>query len=181
MAEFDINYQNYDKVFKSSFSIFKNEIIDFLGVDLPKIDAFLETEFSEIETSEERLDLNFKLEDSSILHLEEEADISRKDLIRFASYDLKLYNRYQDKIRTVILCVNGFQDSKVKLDIGSLRYSATVIDMSKRDGNSKIKEIKRKIKEDEEVNVLELIFLPLMDSREKMVDRVKKAIGITGR
>jgi hypothetical protein len=178
MAEFDINYQNYDKVFKSSFSIFKNEIIDFLGVDLPKIDAFLETEFSEIETSEERLDLNFKLEDSSILHLEEEADISRKDLIRFASYDLKLYNRYQDKIRTVILCVNGFQDSKVKLDIGSLRYSATVIDMSKRDGNSKIKEIKRKIKEDEEVNVLELIFLPLMDSREKMVDRVKKAIDL---
>ena len=93
MSEFDIDYQNYDKVFKSSFSIFKDEIMDFLGVDLPEIDSFLETEFSEIQTSEERLDLNFRLKDGSILHLEEEADISTKDLIRFASYDLKLYNR----------------------------------------------------------------------------------------
>jgi hypothetical protein len=30
----------------------------------------------------------------SILHLEEEAKISISDLIRFASYDLKLYNRF---------------------------------------------------------------------------------------
>jgi hypothetical protein len=57
-------------------------------------------------------------------HGEEEAEISISDLIRFASYYLKLYNRYRDnKIRTII-------------------------------------------------------FLPLMNSDKKMVDRVKKAIEL---
>jgi hypothetical protein len=67
-------------------------------VELPGIDSYLETEFAEIETSAERMDLNFKLEDGSILHLEEEIEVSVDDLIRFASYDLKLYNRYRDRI-----------------------------------------------------------------------------------
>lgn len=178
MTEFDIDYQNYDKVFKSSFSIFKNKIVDFLGLDLPGIDSFLETEFSEIETSEERLDLNFKLKDGSVLHLEEEAEISNEDLIRFASYDLKLYNRYRDRLRTVILCVNGFQDSEARFNAGSLRYGVMVIDMSRRDGDSKLEEIKSKVDLGEAVNVLELIFLPLMRSKEKMVNRVKRAINL---
>ena len=66
----------------------------------------METKFSAIETSKERHDLNFRLEDGSILHLEEEVDLSQDDLIRFASYDLKMYNRYRDRVRTIIMCVN---------------------------------------------------------------------------
>ncbi len=127
MNDFEIDYQNYDKIFKESLSIFKDKIIKFLGIDLPPIDSFMETDFAEIETSEERLDLNFRLEDGSILHLEEEADISKDDLIRFASYDLKLYNRYYDKIRTIILCVNGFEDSRANFNAGCLRYTVTVV------------------------------------------------------
>ena len=178
MNEFDIDYQNYDKVFKSSFSIFKDEIMDFLGVDLPEIDSFLETEFSEIQTSEERLDLNFRLKDGSILHLEEEADISTKDLIRFASYDLRLYNRYMNKVRTIVLCVNEFEESQASFEAGSINYNSLVIDMSKRDGDAKLEEIKNKIDKNEEVNVLELIFLPLMSSKKEMVDRVKNTIEV---
>jgi len=178
MNEFDIDYQNYDKVFKSSFSIFKDEIMDFLGVDLPEIDSFLETEFSEIQTSEERLDLNFRLKDGSILHLEEEADISTNDLIRFASYDLRLYNRYLNKVRTIILCVNGFEESQASFEAGSIKYKSLVIDMSKRDGDARLEEIKNKIDNNEEVNVLELIFLPLMSSEKEMVDRVKNTIEL---
>ncbi len=81
MTQMDIDYQNYDKVFKNSFSIFRNQVIDFLEVELPAIDSFLETEFSEIETKEQRLDLNFRLSDGSILHLEEQANIEAKDLM----------------------------------------------------------------------------------------------------
>ena len=48
MDGFEVDYQNYDRVFKSSFSIFKNEIMDFLELDFPEIEYFLETEFTEI-------------------------------------------------------------------------------------------------------------------------------------
>lgn len=178
MEEFEIDYHNYDRVFKSSFSIFKDEILSFLELDLPEIDSFFETEFSEIETSEERLDLNFKLMDGSILHLEEEADISKDDLIRFASYDLKLYNRYRNELRTVILCVNGFDGSRAEFNCGTLKYGVLVVDMSEKDGEQKLTEIKEKIKNDEPINVLDLIFLPLMSGQEKMVTRVKQAIEL---
>jgi hypothetical protein len=62
MQEFDVTTHNYDFVIKDSFSLFKNDIADFLKVDLPGIASYLETKFAEIETNLELLDLNFMLE-----------------------------------------------------------------------------------------------------------------------
>jgi hypothetical protein len=165
-------------VFKDSFNLFKNDIADFLEVELPGIASYLETEFAEIETNLELLDLNFMLEDGSILHLEEEAEISVSDLIRFASYDLKLYNRYRDRIRTIILCIKGYTDSTAGFNCGSLGYNSTVVDMSKKDGKKKLEELKVKIENKEKINYLDLIFLPLMNSDQKIVDRVKETIEL---
>ena len=135
MQQFDVTAHNYDFVFKDSFNLFKNDIADFLKVELPGIASYLETEFAEIETNAERMDLNFILEDGSILHLEEEVEISVDDLIRFASYDLKLYNRYRDRIRTIILCIKGYPAAEAGFNCGSLGYNTTVVNISDKDGN----------------------------------------------
>ncbi|TDO91261.1 uncharacterized protein DUF4351 [Halanaerobium saccharolyticum] len=176
--QFDVTAHNYDFVFKDSFNLFKNDIGDFLKVELPGIDSYLETEFAEIETNTERMDLNFKLEDGSILHLEEEIEVSVDDLIRFASYDLKLYNRYRDRIRTIILCIKGYPASEAAFDAGSLGYNTIVVNMSDKDGKEKLKELKEKIEKKEKINYLDLIFLPLMKSDQKMVKRVKETIEL---
>ena len=178
MQQFDVTAHNYDFVFKDSFSLFKNDIGDFLKVELPGIDSYLETEFAEIETSAERMDLNFKLEDGSILHLEEEIEVSVNDLIRFASYDLKLYNRYRDRIRTIILCIKGYPAAEAAFNAGSLGYNTTVVNMSDKDGKEKLKELREKIEKGEEINYLELIFLPLMNSDQDIVKRVKETIEL---
>jgi len=178
MQEFDVTAHNYDFVFKDSFNLFKNDIADFLEVELPGIASYLETEFAEIETNLELLDLNFMLKDGSILHLEEEAEISISDLIRFASYDLKLYNRYRDRVRTIILCIKGYTDSTAGFNCGSLGYNSTVVDMSKKDGKKKLEELKAKIENKEKINYIDLIFLPLMNSDQKIVDRVKETIEL---
>jgi hypothetical protein len=178
MQQFEVTAHNYDFVFKDSFSLFKNDIGDFLKVELPGIVSYLETEFSEIETSTERMDLNFKLEDGSILHLEEEIEVSVDDLIRFASYDLKLYNRYRDRIRTIILCIKGYPAAEATFNAGSLGYNTTVVNMSDKDGKEKMKELREKIEKGEEINYLELIFLPLMNSDQDMVKRVKETIEL---
>jgi len=178
MQQFDVTAHNYDFVFKDSFNLFKNDIADFLEVELPGIASYLETEFAEIETNLELLDLNFMLEDGSILHLEEEAEISVSDLLRFASYDLKLYNRYRDRIRTIILCIKGYTDSTAGFNCGSLGYNSTVVDMSKKDGKKKLEELKEKIENKEKINYLDLIFLPLMNSDQKIVERVKETIKL---
>ena len=175
---FDITAHNYDFVFKDSFNLFKDNIADFLKVDLPGVVSYLETEFTEIETNAEKMDLNFTLEDGSILHLEEEIEISVDDLIRFASYDLKLYNRYRDNIRTIILCIKGYPSSKAGFNCSSLSYNTTVVNMSDKNGKEKMKELQEKIENKEQINYLDLIFLPLMNSDETMVKRVKKTIGL---
>lgn len=98
-----INHQNYDLVFKEAFSIFNNKSLAFLGIDLPSIDSFLVTEIPEVETTDDMMDLNFRLEDGSIIHLEEEMALSKRDLIRFAHYDLRLFQYYETHVHTVVL------------------------------------------------------------------------------
>ena len=178
MTEIDIDYQNYDEVFKDSFSSYKEKIDDFLEIKLPQVDSFLETEFSEIETTKERMDLNFRLEDGSILHLEEETDISEADLLRFLSYDLKIYNRYKSELQTIVLCVNGFDDNYARIKAGSFAYKVRIVDMSERNADLKLKEIKEKVEAGEEINELDLVFLPLMQSEKEISDLVKTTIKL---
>ncbi len=98
-----ISSHNYDLAFKEAFSLFENKTLDFLGLSLPRISGFLETEFAEIETHDDYMDLNFRLEDGTILHLEEETHLSEDDLIRFAHYDLRLWQRYKSQVHTIVL------------------------------------------------------------------------------
>jgi len=59
-------------------------------------------------------------------------------MIYFASYDLKLYNRYRDRIRTIILCVEGYPASNAGFDGCSLGYNTTVVNMSDKDEYDKL-------------------------------------------
>ncbi len=47
--------QNYDLAFKEALTLFENKILDFLGLDLPRITEVLVTEFAEVETRDELL------------------------------------------------------------------------------------------------------------------------------
>jgi uncharacterized protein YuzE len=178
MTKLDVDFHNYDKVFKDAFSIFNHKVLDFLGMDLPRIERFLETEFTEIETQGNRMDLNFLLEDGSILHLEEEVSLSKNDIIRYAAYDLKLYARYGTNINTVVLCVNKVGKANTYIDAGSFKYSIHALDMSERDADNKLYELKQKIINNQEINELEIVFLPLMKSKKEKVELLKEAIEL---
>ena len=160
-----INPQNYDLAFKEAFSIFEDKTLAFLGLDLPKIASFLETEFPEIETHDDTMDLNFQLDDGSILHLEEETHLSIDDLIRFAHYDLRLYQRYQKVIHTVVVTPASGTPGTKTLDTGTLHYRVHQVVLKRRDADAVLKKIRRALDVGEPVNELELIFLPLMESQ----------------
>ncbi len=51
---------------------------------------------------------------------------------------LKLYNRYRDRVRTIILCIKGYEKSEANFNCGSLGYNSTVVNMSKKDGKKKL-------------------------------------------
>jgi hypothetical protein len=115
-----INHQNYDLAFKESFSIFEDKTLDFLGLNLPKI-----TESSKLNLLTLRLIITFwispfDLKDGSILHIEEETHLTEEDLMRFAHYDLWLYQRYKATIRTIILTPSSGSQGTKSLDTGTI-------------------------------------------------------------
>ncbi len=173
-----INQQNYDLVFKEAFSLFNNKSLNFLGVDLPSVSSFLDTEFPEVETTNDMMDMNFRLKDGSILHLEEETDLSRKDLIRFAHYDLRLYNKYNTTIHTVVLTpANGSPGTKI-LDTGNLQYNVLQIVLANRDADLLLARITIALEKGDPINELELIFTPLMKSRLNRTELLRKTIEL---
>ena len=160
-----INHQNYDLAFKESFSIFENKTLDFLGLNLPKITEFLETEFADLETHDSFLDLTFRLEDGSILHIEEETHLSEEDLMRFAHYDLWLYQRFKATIRTIVLTPASGSPGTKSLDTGTVQYTVQQIILGERNADDLLEKIRNALENGQPVNELELIFLPLMQSR----------------
>ena len=55
------------------------------------------------------------------------------------------YNRYRDKIRTIILCIKGYPAAEATFNAGSLGYNTIVVNMSDKDGKEKMKELREKI------------------------------------
>jgi len=173
-----IHHNNYDLVLKEAFSLFHNKSLDFLGLDLPPIVSFMETEIAEVETTDDMMDLNFLLQDGSILHLEEETYLSIGDLIRFAHYDLRLFKRYKKRIHTVVLTPSDGSPGTKVLDTGNLQYSVLQIVFQDRDGDSLLEEIQSALGRGEPVNELEMIFLPLMKSAESAGTLLRKTIEL---
>ena len=173
-----ISKKNYDLVFKEAFSIFNNRSLAFLGIDLPPISSFLVTEIPEVETTDDMMDLNFRLEDGSILHIEEEMNLSKRDLIRFAHYDLRLYHYYDAPVHTVVLTPADSSSGTKVLDIGSLQYNVLQIVLSDRDGDALLSQMRAALEKGEPVNELELIFLPLMKSRLTKTELLRRTIDL---
>ena len=173
-----ISRKNYDLIFKEAFSIFDNRSLAFLGIDLPPIHSFLVTEIPEVETTDDMMDLNFRLEDGSILHIEEEMNLSKRDLIRFAHYDLRLYHYYDAPVHTVVLTPADSSSGTKVLDIGSLQYNVLQIVLSDRDGDALLSQMRAALEKGEPVNELELIFLPLMKSRLTKTELLRRTIEL---
>ena len=179
-GETKINHQNYDLAFKEAITVFKNKSLDFLEVDLPRIVDIVNTEMFKIETKENFIDMNFILEDGSLLHLEEEIHVSEEDLLRFAQTDLVLYGSKRSVIHTVVVVLGNNKMNKGSIDAGSLKYDVKIVYMRGKDGDSKLSELKQKLESGEAINELELIFLPLMGSRiRERIEMLDEALDLT--
>jgi hypothetical protein len=176
--ELNISYKNYDLVVKEALSVFENKTLNFLGLDLPKIIRVEETELYKIETKNHFIDLNFLLEDGSILHIEEEISISEEDLIRFAQTDLMMYGKKKREIHTVVLTKEVKNKHLNQFDTGSLKYKVIVIELNRSGGDEKYKELKKRIDNHEAINELELIFLPIMKTEESPEVFLEKTIEL---
>ena len=175
----NIAYQNYDLAFKEALTIFENQTLDFLGLNLPKITGVLATEFAEVETRDEFVDLLFWLEDGTILHIEEQNVLSTEDLIRFAQYVLRIFKRHRVPVHTVVLSpASASTEGTRGFDMGSLQYSVTHIVIRDRNADEVLEQVRKELSAGRPIHEIELIFVPLMESRLSIEDLLLETIKL---
>ena len=174
-----------DIIQKYASGLFKNTTLEFYGVKTAKIKELINIELPVIEVSESSADFAFLLEDDTYLHFEFQTDYNKNDLIRFAHYNLRLYERDGRKIHSVIIYSADVKKMPAGLEVGSLTYNPDKIMMKDYDGDNVYNELNTKIKaciELTDIDIMNLIMLPLMKNTsprdELAADSIKLAQNI---
>jgi hypothetical protein len=161
--------------------LFKNETLEYYELNLPKIISVKPTELPVINVSNQNMDFVFELEDNSLLHLEFQTTWKKADLLRFAQYDIALYQKERRKINTAVIYSGKYESAENELDMGLNKYKVLQVFMIKYDGIKRYKEIKGKIEKKEPLtdkDLMDLVFLPLMRNEKSEEEVTKDALEL---
>ena len=176
-----ISKQWRDIIQKHTSALFRNVNLEYYGVKTAKIKEMINVELPVVEVAEKSTDFIFLLEDDTYLHFEFQSAYNKDDLIRFALYDLRLYQRDKRKIQTVVIYSSDVNTAEANLDIGSVAFTSMNIMMSEYDGNIIFADLEKKLKEKQDlsdIDMLNLIFLPLMQNDLPKRELAEKSIEL---
>ena len=162
-------HMNQDKVLKESLDLYTGCSLEFLDSDLSgEVTAILSAEFTETTTKKSFADKAFQITENGLcegVHKEWEADITEDDMMRFASSNVDLSRNHKIPFTTVIITAKKPRITSYKNK--SINFTPKIIDLSARDADIVLAEIDRKIKagEQDKINLLEVIYLPLYGSK----------------
>lgn len=177
-----------DIIQKYTSGLFKDTTLEFYGIKTAKIKELINVELPVVEVGETSTDFIFLLEDNTYLHFEFQTTYNKSDIVRFATYDIRLYERDKRSITTVIIYTADVKEANTNLSIGSLSYNPNKIMMYDYDGNTIFNELQDKILNNQElkdIDILNLILLPLMRNtipkEELAIKSIKLANTISDR
>jgi hypothetical protein len=178
MVNLDVKISKHakDLIQKYANSLFKDSTLEFYGIKSARIKELINMELPVVEVTDSLMDFVFLLEDDSYLHFEFQTTYNEKDLIRFAGYDIRLYERDGRRVITVIIYTADVKHAADSINIGSLVYSPRRIMMNEYDGDITYRDLSAKMEAGQEItdqDMLNLIFLPFM---KHTIDRSELAI-----
>ncbi|MCP4351244.1 MAG: hypothetical protein GY795_37750 [Desulfobacterales bacterium] len=152
---------NYDVVIKWMSAVFRGQTLDVLGIKTGRIKDVFGFEPADISVRTGRIDIMFRNEAGDLYHLEEQRNLRKADLYRFAAYHFLAAHQWGTKITDIILTSGDVSigDRVIKTESGC--YSPIIIDLSERNGVKRLGEIREAVQTGEFENWLELVFLPL--------------------
>ena len=121
--EAKISKHTKDLMQKYACGLFKDATLEFYGVKTAKIKELISVDLPKIEVGGGIGDNVFLLEDDSYLHYEFVTVHNKNAMIRYAGYDLRLYERDGREIHTVIIYTSDVKNAPPPLKIGSLEYT----------------------------------------------------------
>ena len=183
MIKLDIKvaHQANDIIQKYTSGRFKEILLNFFGITSVKVKELLNVEMPIVEAKQSSTDIIFLLEDGTLLHLEFQTTYTKNDLIRFAVYDWRLYERESKKVQTVIIYSSDVKKVDDSVDNGMMNYSPVKIMLCEYDGNAVYADLKSKLESGQELtdeDMLNLIFLPLMNNSVPKTELAKTSIEL---
>ena len=179
--ETKISKRAKDIIQKRTSALFKDATLEYYGVKTAKITELINVELPIVEVNDSSTDFVFLLEDDTYLHMEFQSTYSKKDLIRFAIYDMRLYERDGRDINTLIIYTADVAKADTELNTGSMAYRPSKIMMVDYNGDDIYKDLSGKIGSAEELtdkDMLNLIFLPLMQSTISRYELAENSIKL---
>ena len=177
-----ISRNTKDIIQKHANGLFRNTTLEFYGIKTAKIKELVSVELPVVEVAETSMDFVLLLEDGSYLNLEFQSSHNELDLERFASYNLRLYQRDRKLIKTVIIYSANVSniDSPI-LNMGDLVYKPNIIMMKDYDGSEIFADLEKKLSNKQElldIDMLNIIFLPLMKHKLPKEELATKSIQL---
>ena len=169
--------QNYDVVVKWVADVLKGQNLDVIGVSTGRIVDVFGFEPVDIKVEAGRVDLMVRDDAQRHYHVEEQRNLRRKDMYRFAAHHFAAAKRWGDGVTDIVLASGEVYAGDKRIVTASGEYSPLVVDFSRKDGARRLAEIREAAKKGEFDNWLELVFLPLYGketgrSRCELVEQV---------
>ncbi len=153
--------QNYDVILKWLAEALRGETLEVLGVPTGRIEEVFGYEPVEIAVTAERVDVMLRDETGAFYHLEEQRNLRRTDLYRFASYHFLAARQWGVQLTDVILASGEVYAGEKVITTQSGTYTPLVIDFTQRDGHRRLREIRDVVQAGTFEQWFELVFLPL--------------------
>jgi len=154
-------HQNYDLVVKLMGGVLKGRTLEAIGLESGRIEEVFSFEPADISVRSGRVDLMVRDEQGRVFHLEEQRNLKKADMYRFAAYHFMAARELEGEVTDVILASGMVYFGEKTLVTPSGRYAPTVVDFTRRDARKRMAEIRQAVKDETFDQWLELIFLPL--------------------
>ena len=153
--------QNYDVVVKWLAEALRGQTLEAIGVETGHIVDVFGFEPVDVSVKTGRVDVMFRDDAAKVFHLEEQRNLKKSDLYRFAAHHFMAARKWGDGLTDIVLASGDVYAGDKAVATESGVYRPIVVDFSERDGEKRLEEIKAQIRDGTFGNWLELVFLPL--------------------
>jgi len=169
-----------DRALKMAAQFFGTELLPRLGIP-GRVRRIAPTEQVHLEMKDFLEDFNFEMENGVWYHFEFESDpITKKDLIRFRSYESVTSFYYGVEVITYVICTADVESPIMELKQGINSYRVQVIHLKEKDADLIIEmlEEKRQSQRLSRSDLAELLLTPLMSGKQGISERIKKSVHL---
>ena len=152
---------NYDAIVTWFANIFRGKTLEIIGIKTDPIKNVCSYKPVNIIVSSGMVDIILEDISGNCYHLEEQRNMTEKDLYRFAGYHFSAASEWNDKVQDILLVSGTSYTGKRKIETPNGTYHPKIIDFTTKDGFKRLEEIKIAAEDGNTDVLLELIFVPL--------------------